>query len=245
VEIAERKPQERLLRSRQACRKRPDAERKHCKQCHEAERGGDEHGSEQRLARLHDSDGGDDQRCAEAEQDDFERRPLGALDTGAEQTGGRNVARLRERPDRERRRRKQAVEDRSDQRHGIDAEFGRHRERIAREGHDDRGYERARHRAEDDGTERDQPHLDHVDAENRARIRADAFQRCDRARLAVEIGTDTVADADTGDEQRRKTHERQELAEPFDETPCAGRTVRAVLYAPCRIREALIQRLRH
>jgi hypothetical protein len=106
-----------------------------------------------------------------------------------------------------------------------------------------RGDERAREQTGADRGERDNADLEQIGEEDRAAGRAEQLEGGDARALGVEIGRDSVADADAGDDQGGEPDESQELAEPLDEAPCARSAVGPVLDLPARSAELFLQPL--
>ena len=90
----------------------------------------------------------------------------------------------------------------------------------------------AEDQADDDADRGQRQDLRHVDLEDQAPGRAQAFQRGDGRRLAVEIAAHRVADADAADQQGGEPDQGEEEGEAVDEAADARRRLRGVADAP-------------
>ena len=155
-----------------------------------------------------------------------------------EQVARRLLPRPAQRPQGECERGQETECRRGEQRLGIDAERDPDRqqrvERFEQEERQDHAEGEPQRRAQT-GQDED---LQEVGCRHQTSRGAEALQRRDRRRLAVEVVADRAGHPEAADQQRRQPGKAQEHRKPFDEALDAGRGIGSVTDLPAGLRES-------
>jgi hypothetical protein len=153
----------------------------------------------------------------------------------AEQGRDRHVVGAPERPQGERARGRQAIDDGERQFARMDRRRDRDRQHAAERRGDRERQPGAGDKPDGAAGEREHQHLGEVDGKHLAAGRAQRLERRDHVALAVEIVLDRVGDADPADEQRCQPDEGQIFGEAFDVAAEFGGRVGAGAHFPAGV----------
>ena len=156
---------------------------------------------------------------------------------GAHQHGRRNRGGAAERPQHEQHHGQKPGERRRQKRQGVRLERERDWQRIAIDGREQRGRERADDEPDGDADGGEEKGLDQIDGENLSACGAEAFERGDDLALLDHVALDRVADADTAEKKGREPDEVDELGEAVGLAAKRGRGVGPIADGEARLQE--------
>ena len=184
------------------------------------------------LARGADGEPGDRGGGGEDDEEHRPARPPRRLEVASEEGRRRHGPGTGDRHQGEDGGDEQPVGGAGEQRRPVEREPRRHRQGVARDRDDHGRNQRSGGETGQGRGQRDQADLGEVGEEQGPAGRAEQLQGGDAGALAVQIGSDPVADSDPGDDQGGEADQGEELAEPLDEAPGARGAVGAVLHLP-------------